>query len=108
MLHKTKKSIDPDIYSRTIILIANIGFAAIIALQLNNIAVAQEITQTSTPTVIDNILINPDIGITDHQTFNINSDPWWNIPSHPKTSVVYFRWYWEELENIFSKSRLKE
>lgn len=50
------------------------------------------------PIESDSILVNPDIGIVDHQTINIKSDPYWNIPSYPETSVVYFRWYWEELE----------
>ncbi|GLT13406.1 DUF4832 domain-containing protein [Vibrio algivorus] len=50
------------------------------------------------PVESDQILVNPDIGIVDHQTINIKDNPYWNIPSYPETSVVYFRWYWEELE----------
>ncbi|OBU23850.1 hypothetical protein AYY22_05795 [Photobacterium kishitanii] len=79
-------------------LLAKICLFSFTALPLTNIAVAQPITQITTPTIIDDVLINPDIGITDHQSFNIHGDPWWNKPSHPETSVVYFRWYWEELE----------
>ncbi|PSV13127.1 DUF4832 domain-containing protein [Photobacterium kishitanii] len=58
----------------------------------------QAITIEYQPTVSKEILINPDIGITDHQTIDIKDNPNWNIPSYPKTSVVYFRWYWEQLE----------
>ncbi|PST93243.1 DUF4832 domain-containing protein [Photobacterium sp. NCIMB 13483] len=58
----------------------------------------QAMTITYQPTVSHEILVNPDIGITDHQTIDIRDNPNWNIPSYPKTSVVYFRWYWEQLE----------
>lgn len=51
-----------------------------------------------TPTTNNNILINPDIGITDYQTINRHDNPYWSEPSAPKTSVVYYRWYWEQLE----------
>ena len=98
MLTNTKKSIAFKIHFQSITLLAKICLLTFTTLPLANMTIAQEITQTSTPTIIDNILINPDIGITDHQSFNIHGDPWWNKPSHPETSVVYFRWYWEELE----------
>lgn len=50
------------------------------------------------PKAINDILVNPDIGITEFHTFDRRNDPWWSEPTHPETSVVYFRWYWEELE----------
>ncbi|HIF9062946.1 TPA: DUF4832 domain-containing protein [Photobacterium damselae] len=53
------------------------------------------------------IIINPDIGITDHQTINIRNNKDWNIPSYPETSVVYYRWYWEELEPEKGKYNFK-
>lgn len=59
---------------------------------------ATPISLNYTPTTNNNILINPDIGITDHQTINRHSNPYWSEPSAPKTSVVYYRWYWEQLE----------
>ncbi|OBU37220.1 hypothetical protein AYY26_08990 [Photobacterium phosphoreum] len=98
MRPNTKKSIAFNMPSQSITLLAKLCLLTFTTLPLTNMAIAQETTQTNTPTIIDNILINPDIGITDHQSFNINGDPWWNKPSHPETSVVYFRWYWEELE----------
>ncbi|PSU91828.1 DUF4832 domain-containing protein [Photobacterium kishitanii] len=98
MLKSTKKAITSHIPSFLITLLAKTCLFSFTALPLTNIAVAQPITQITTPTIIDDVLINPDIGITDHQSFNIHGDPWWNKPSHPETSVVYFRWYWEELE----------
>lgn len=63
---------------------------------LFNAACAKTIDYT--PTESNEILVNPDIGIVDHQTINIKDNPDWNVPSYPETSVVYFRWYWEELE----------
>lgn len=53
------------------------------------------------------IITNPDIGITDHQTINIRNNKDWNIPSYPETSVVYYRWYWEELEPEKGKYNFK-
>lgn len=64
-----------------------------------SISIAQEVTIKTTPTTINNILINPDIGITDYCSFDIKNNPWWNQPTHPETSVVYFQWYREELES---------
>lgn len=79
-------------------LITKLCLLSIATLPLTPLAMAQETTITTTLSTIDNILINPDIGITEHHSFNIKNDPWWNQPTHPETSVVYFRWYWEELE----------
>ncbi len=98
MQPNTTKSIAFNMPSQSITLLAKLCLLTFTALPLGNIAVAQETTITTTPTTIDNILINPDIGITEHHSFDIKNDPWWNQPTHPETSVVYFRWYWEELE----------
>ena len=68
----------------------------IISMLIFNVACASSVSYS--PTESNEILINPDIGIVDHQTINIKDNPDWNIPSYPETSVVYFRWYWEELE----------
>lgn len=62
------------------------------------LAQAAPITINYTPSINSGILVNPDIGITDHQTINRHSDPYWSEPSYPETSVVYYRWYWEQLE----------
>lgn len=59
---------------------------------------AQPFSLTYTPTINNHQLINPDIGITDHQTIHRRDDPYWAEPTYPQTSVVYYRWYWEELE----------
>ncbi|PSU26850.1 DUF4832 domain-containing protein [Photobacterium phosphoreum] len=62
------------------------------------LANTKPITLNYTPTINNNILVNPDIGITDHQTINRHNNPYWAEPSYPKTSVAYYRWYWEQLE----------
>lgn len=98
MLTNTQKSVASNIHSQSVPIVTKVLLLFFAVLPLTNTAFAQEVTIKTAPTVIDDVLINPDIGITDHQSFNIHGDPWWNKPSHPKTSVVYFRWYWEELE----------
>ncbi|WP_305846190.1 DUF4832 domain-containing protein [Photobacterium kishitanii] len=54
--------------------------------------------QTFYPRVINDILVNPDIGLTDFYTIDSHDDPYNPVPSYPQTSVVYYRWYWEQLE----------
>lgn len=98
MLTNTKKSITFKMPSQSINLLAKICLLTLTTLPLANVAVAEEVTIRTTPIAINKILINPDIGITDYHSFDIKNDPWWNEPTHPETSVVYFRWYWEELE----------
>lgn len=98
MLINTKKKITFKMTPQSITLLAKICLLSFSALPFTNIATAKEITIKTTPATIEDILVNPDIGITDHHSFDIKNDPWWNQPTHPETSVVYFRWYWEELE----------
>ena len=44
------------------------------------------------PQEIDEVLVNPGMGFTTHQSFN------GDVPGYPESSIAYFRWYWEELE----------
>lgn len=98
MLTSTTKKIAFNMPSQSITLLAKICLLSFSTLSFSNTIMAEEITIKTTPIVINKILINPDIGITDYHSFDIKNDPWWNQPTHPETSVVYFRWYWEELE----------
>ncbi|MDG3087105.1 DUF4832 domain-containing protein [Vibrio hannami] len=43
-------------------------------------------------------IINPDIGFTDFHSYNIKNDPYYSVPSYPETSVIYFRFYWDQIE----------
>ncbi|MFV0575455.1 MAG: DUF4832 domain-containing protein [Vibrio sp.] len=70
-----------------------VSFIGVISINTVN---AESITYS--PKESDAVLVNPDIGVVDHQTINIKTNSDWNIPSYPQTSVVYYRWYWEELE----------
>ncbi|HIF9357429.1 TPA: DUF4832 domain-containing protein [Photobacterium damselae] len=54
--------------------------------------------QIITPNKNSNILVNPDIGFTDFATTHIHDDLYKPTRSYPVTSVVYYRWYWEQLE----------
>ncbi|HIF9258388.1 TPA: DUF4832 domain-containing protein [Photobacterium damselae] len=79
----------------------NLYYAALISsliISQNAYSKQKQETINYYPETKNNILINPDIGITEFHTFDIKNDPWWSEPTHPNTSVVYFRWYWEELE----------
>jgi len=44
------------------------------------------------PQEIDEVLVNPGMGFTTHQSFN------GDVPGYPESGIAYFRWYWEELE----------
>ncbi|HIF9449437.1 TPA: DUF4832 domain-containing protein [Photobacterium damselae] len=79
----------------------NLYYAALISsliISQNAYSKQKQETINYYPETINDILVNPDIGITDFHTFDRRNDPWWSEPTHPETSVVYFRWYWEELE----------
>ncbi|HIF9517887.1 TPA: DUF4832 domain-containing protein [Photobacterium damselae] len=79
----------------------NLYYAALISsliISQNAYSKQKQETINYYPETINDILVNPDIGITDFHTFDRRNDPWWSKPTHPETSVVYFRWYWEELE----------
>ncbi|MCD9518225.1 DUF4832 domain-containing protein [Photobacterium phosphoreum] len=54
--------------------------------------------QVLNPHPINDILVNPDIGLTDFYTIDSHDDLYNPIKSYPQTSVVYYRWYWEQLE----------
>ncbi|WP_081313108.1 DUF4832 domain-containing protein [Photobacterium damselae] len=54
--------------------------------------------QIITPQIYDGVLNNPDIGFTDFSSIDIRNDAYSPEPSYPETSVVYYRWYWEQLE----------
>ncbi|HIF9349920.1 TPA: DUF4832 domain-containing protein [Photobacterium damselae] len=54
--------------------------------------------QAIIPQINSNVLVNPDIGFTDLSSIHIHDDPYTPVPSYPVTSVVYYRWYWEQLE----------
>ncbi|MHA6606754.1 DUF4832 domain-containing protein [Photobacterium damselae] len=64
----------------------------------DNPNIPTENDQIITPKINNNILVNPDIGFTDFSSIDIRNDPYSAEPSYPETSIVYFRWYWEQLE----------
>ncbi|MGI2801089.1 beta-galactosidase [Photobacterium damselae] len=68
------------------------------ASSLDNPNIPSENSQVITPKINNGILINPDIGFTDFSSIDIRNDPYSAEPSYPETSIVYFRWYWEQLE----------
>ncbi|MCJ7751310.1 MAG: beta-galactosidase, partial [Armatimonadetes bacterium] len=44
------------------------------------------------PREIDDVLYNPGIGFTTMGNFD------GDVPNHPKSTIAYFRWYWDAIE----------
>ncbi len=51
-------------------------------------------TVVVTPEEIDDVLVNPGMGWTTFHRFNSDHPP----EQYPRTSIAYFRWYWDTLE----------
>lgn len=45
-----------------------------------------------TPTESDDLLTNPGMGFTTHSAVD------GEVPGYPKSTIAYYRWYWDELE----------
>jgi hypothetical protein len=85
------------------------------------LALAQSQTVIVRPAEIDDILVNPHMGIQTFQRFNgdpINPGTRWSEqgpekkleasaskPNFPDTSVAYFRWFWSQIEPEQEKYR---
>ncbi|WP_375752523.1 DUF4832 domain-containing protein [Vibrio sp. HN007] len=58
-----------------------------------------------------NQIVNPGMGFTDFHTYEVNNDQYYRHTSYPKTSVIYFRFYWEDIETspgVFDTSKIDE
>jgi hypothetical protein len=78
------------------------------------IAIAQAQTTVVRPVEIDDVLVNPGMGIQTFQRFNgdaINPGTRWSeagptakteaassAPDFPESSIAYFRWFWSQME----------
>lgn len=45
-------------------------------------------------------IVNPGIGFTDFHSYSVYNDQYSPEPSYPETSVIYFRFYWEDIEPV--------
>jgi hypothetical protein len=95
--------------------------SASLLLWLCAVALAQSATVVVRPAEIDDVLVNPGMGIQTFQRFNgdaLNEGQKWSEvgpegkthtsgpkPSFPESSVAYFRWFWSQLEPEEGKYR---